>query len=102
LREAAENKEDDIEVIIQANTTEIDITNQYPPSNFEFDFSERILRNPKYNDSNLLQRSGDQELWTVDAASWHQKMTVIDQQISYVTGMNTKQDDWDDNRPNGR
>lgn len=95
LREMATSTADKTEVILQGNSTAIDTNNEYPTPEFTWNFTERILSNPKYSDSNLINSQWNS--LTLDVASWHQKFIAIDHNISYVMGMNTKQDDWDTN-----
>ena len=95
LRDAAESRFDDIEVMLQPNMTPVDITSEFPTPDLSVNFVPRVLANPKYANSHLIDRNP--QAFTLDVASWHQKLIVLDQDIAYVMGMNSKQSDWDSN-----
>ena len=97
LRDAADTKNDDFEVILQGNPTEVPISDEYVGEPAAWDFGERVAANPRYADRDLGSKSP--QLILLDAslqvASFHQKGLVIDGEVAFVTGMNTKSTDWD-------
>ena len=94
LRTVAESTGDTMEVMVQPNPIEIDIDTEYPTPDLEVDFVERVLSNPAYQNASLFSRNA--QSFSFSVASWHQKFITIDDDIVYVTGMNSKQGDWDD------
>ena len=95
LREKAEADGDGFEVVLQGNPTDVPITGQYQGEPADFDFAERVAANERYADRVLVSARADDDEWTVDAASYHQKFLVLDGEVAYITGMNVKSTDWD-------
>jgi phosphatidylserine/phosphatidylglycerophosphate/cardiolipin synthase-like enzyme len=99
LRDAAESDVDGIDVILQGNGTESPVSGEYDAVPRDFSFSGRVGENPLYSDLEMVLHDGMQaRSFSLDAASWHQKMIAIDGRIAYVTGMNTTGTDWDDDQ----
>ncbi len=98
LRDAADTRGDDFEVVLQGNPTEVPLTEEYAGTPADFDFGERVLDNPRYADraveaAGLRVPAG----LSVQVASYHQKFVVLDGQVAWVGGMNVKSTDWDTN-----
>lgn len=96
LRAAAESAGDGFEVILQGNPTAVPVYAEYTGEAAPIDLLARVRANPRYADRLLDadDRRRAVEL-TLEAASWHQKAMVFDGRVAWVTGMNTKQTDWD-------
>ncbi len=96
LRAYAEQSGDDFEIILQGNNIEVPLDGELPAPNIQFSFTTHLLEDERINGLELLSRD-DQLLTelTLDAASWHQKSIVVDGEVAYVSGFNTKQTDWD-------
>ncbi len=96
LRAAAETAGDGFDVILQGNPTAVPVYDEYSVTAAPFDAVARVRANPRYADrpldSDAQRRAVD---LTLEAASWHQKAMVFDGRVAWVTGMNTKQTDWD-------
>jgi len=97
LRERAYDVTDNFEVLIQGNPTEVPLMGNYEPVQHTIPYVQRIHENnPEYSDhefdayDTLLA-----PLETAEAASWHQKVWVIDGKTAYISGMNVKSTDWD-------
>ncbi len=88
--------DDAFEVMLQGNDVAVPVYGEYGGTPSPVDFSARVRANPRYADRALdpapLRRP---VALTLDAASWHQKAMVFDGTVAWVTGMNTKQTDWD-------
>ncbi|MDF1562870.1 MAG: phospholipase D-like domain-containing protein [Deltaproteobacteria bacterium] len=99
LRDKAEAAGDGFDVILQGNPTAVPLGGQYFGQPTYFAFAPRVLENPRYAGRTLHQGElgSQQQPLTTDAASYHQKATVIDGQVAFVGGMNTKSTDWDSN-----
>ncbi|MCP4808789.1 MAG: phosphatidylserine/phosphatidylglycerophosphate/cardiolipin synthase family protein, partial [Proteobacteria bacterium] len=95
LREAAETSGDGFEVVLQGNPTDVPVTEQYQGQPADFDFTERVAANERYANRVLVSARSDDDDWTLQAASYHQKFLVLDGEVAYVTGMNVKSTDWD-------
>jgi len=98
LREYANDLNDDFEVVLQGNPTEVPLTSEYVGEAADFDFGARVLTNPRYADraialTPILQPAAA----SVQVASYHQKFLVIDGEVAWVSGMNVKSTDWDTN-----
>ena len=96
LRTYAEQAEDDFEIILQGNEHEVPLDGTLPDPTISYSFTHHLLEDERIRELELLIRD-DQQLaeLTLDAASWHQKSIVIDGEVAYVGGFNTKQTDWD-------
>lgn len=97
LRDAAEHGDDRFEVVLQGNNTAVPVyEEEYSGGPAPIDVLGRVAANPRYADRALVgpgaRRAG---ALTLDVASWHQKAMVFDGEVAWVTGMNTKQTDWD-------
>ncbi|MBM4366564.1 MAG: hypothetical protein FJ102_10130 [Deltaproteobacteria bacterium] len=96
LRDAAESAGDDFEVVLQGNDTEVPLTGRYEGEAADYDFAARVLQNPRYADRAVERaREAISQDLAVEAASWHQKFVVLDGEVAFVSGMNTKGADWD-------
>lgn len=97
LREKAYDTSDKFEVMLQGNPTPVPIFDQYVPVEHKLPLAQRIRkRSPVYEE--LLFADPGTVLLALDnaeAASWHQKAWVIDNRITYISGMNIKSTDWD-------
>ncbi len=96
LRDAAEASDDRFEVVLQGNPTEVPFYDAYTGSAAPVDAVARVRANPRYADrafASIDQRRAVE--LTLDAASWHQKAMVFDGEVAWITGMNSKQTDWD-------
>lgn len=96
LRDAAETGGDRLEVLLQGNATAAPVYEEYTGAPAPIDALARIAANPRYADR-ALQGPGARRVGalTLDVASWHQKAMVFDGEVAWVTGMNTRQNDWD-------
>ena len=97
MREKAETPGDGFEVILQSNGAEVPVEGEYEGEAADFCFADRVLDNPLYTDVALLDPPciGPARDLDIPAASWHQKFWVIDDQVAYVAGMNSRAVDWD-------
>ena len=88
---------DDFEVILNANETDVPLESEYDGEPADFCFRDRVVANPLYADAPLLDPPchGVPRDLEIPAASWHQNFWLFDDQVAYVTGMNTKSVDWD-------
>ena len=97
LRDAAEDPYDDLEVVLQGNDTEVELYGTYDAEPASWSFVARVLENPRYADRDL--DAPPPEPVPVDlevqVASWHQKFLVVDGEVAFISGMNTKGTDWD-------
>lgn len=100
LRTKAETAADGFEVILQGNLTSVPVGGQYFGQPKDYEFAQRVLANPRYGDRTLHgnELGRRSSALTLDAASYHQKATVVDGKVAFVSGMNTKATDWDDLR----
>jgi phosphatidylserine/phosphatidylglycerophosphate/cardiolipin synthase-like enzyme len=96
LLDRAVSSGDAFELILQGNPTEVPVTGTYDQEPASFDFAQRVLSNPRYQDREI---TGPVDIDTIDlelqVASWHQKAVVIDGEVALIGGMNTKSVDWD-------
>jgi phosphatidylserine/phosphatidylglycerophosphate/cardiolipin synthase-like enzyme len=96
LLERAETTGDGFEFMLQGNATEVPITGTYDAEPADFDFSARVAKNPRYSEREI---TGEVPVSAIDlelqVASWHQKGVVIDGDVAFIGGMNTKGVDWD-------
>jgi phosphatidylserine/phosphatidylglycerophosphate/cardiolipin synthase-like enzyme len=96
LLERVESPSDAFELILQGNPTEVPVTGTYDQEAASFDFAQRVLSNPRYQDREI---TGEVDIDTIDlelqVASWHQKAVIIDGEVALIGGMNTKNVDWD-------
>ena len=97
LRDHAETL-DDFEVMIQGNETSTPAFGTYDERVEPFSYLERLMANDDFAGRVWIPEEGGREARDieVDSASWHQKAIVIDGEIAFVGGMNTKSTDWDD------
>ncbi len=98
LRSYASTSNDDFEVVLQGNDTDVSASGVWDGEASDFDFGERVSANPRYGDRTLMETGGfDPQPCGLDfqVASWHQKFMVFDGEVAYVSGMNTKGIDWD-------
>jgi len=97
LRERAYDTSDRFEVMLQVNSTPVPIFAQYEPVEHKLPLAQRIRKRcPEYadlafDDTGLALLALD----NAEAASWHQKAWVIDNRITFISGMNVKSTDWD-------
>jgi len=96
LRDAADAPDDRLEVMLQGNATATPVYEEYTGGPAPIDVLARVAANPRYADREVAgpgpRRAG---VLTLDVASWHQKAMVFDGEVAWVTGMNTRQNDWD-------
>lgn len=98
LRERAYDQSDNFEVIIQPNPVDVPVQGDYVPVEHPIDYRARLVaNNPQVAQAFAGTTTTEQQalLDTVDAASWHQKVWVLDGNIGYISGMNVKSSDWD-------
>ncbi len=102
--EHGEQRGDGIEVVVQANETEVPYYDRIEVNDGEWSYRERLLEKyPEWAGRDFLNeevvRPGayDREVkWSdVQAASWHQKFAVFDGKVAYLGGMNMNWADWD-------
>ncbi len=98
LREHAESL-DDFEVMIQGNETSTPTTGTYDERVEPFSYLERLMEREEYEGRVWVPQEGGRTArdLEVDSASWHQKAIVVDGEVAWVGGMNTKSSDWDAN-----
>ncbi len=94
LRDYASKMGDGFEMILQGNTTEVPTSGTYDAIAPTYSFLERVQANYPDRTWKTWDEVQARRL-DVDAASYHQKAAVIDGQVAYVGGMNTKAADWD-------
>jgi len=95
LRLAAEQSGDNFEVMLQGNETEVPVYAPYTGTVDSIEFEARVEANSRYSGRHISWNAPTSASLTFDAASWHQKLIVIDGETAYVTGMNVKGADWD-------
>lgn len=96
LRDYAETPGDAMEVVLQGNDTEVPIEGQYTGEPAAFSFAGRVAANPRYSAREVEEASVWEEVdLELQVASWHQKSIVLDGEVAFVSGMNTKSTDWD-------
>jgi len=96
LREKADGRGDDFEVILQGNPTEVPIFDEYQGEAADFDFGQRVLANPRYADRDVRTQPVSAPVSiSIQVASFHQKALVVDGDVAWVGGMNVKASDWD-------
>lgn len=98
LLDYAEGRNDDFEVVLQGNDTEVPVFEEYAGEAAPIAFAPRVLANPRYADRDVEEEAARQAVaMELQVASWHQKAMVFDGQVAFVGGMNTKAADWDTN-----
>ncbi len=96
LRDAALRESDTVELILQGNPVDVPIFDAWTGEAAPIDFPARVRANPRYSDLDLPSEPARVPTsFTLQAASWHQKAMVFDGTVAWVTGMNSKQSDWD-------
>jgi phosphatidylserine/phosphatidylglycerophosphate/cardiolipin synthase-like enzyme len=98
LRSYAEGRGDDFELVLQGNPVDVPVEGQWQGEPADFDFARRVSANERYAERPLQVDGAPQPTpfdLTLQVASWHQKAVVVDGQVAYVTGINTKGTDWD-------
>jgi phosphatidylserine/phosphatidylglycerophosphate/cardiolipin synthase-like enzyme len=62
-----------------------------------FSFVARVRDNPSHTWRSFFEPVGNLEaaLSTLEAASYHQKVLMVDDDVAYISGMNVKSTDWD-------
>jgi phosphatidylserine/phosphatidylglycerophosphate/cardiolipin synthase-like enzyme len=83
------------EVILQGNGTEVPLTGTYDGEPAPIDFNARVRANPRYAERDLDEGAPRPALLTLQAASWHQKGIVLDSEVAFIGGLNTRGVDWD-------
>jgi phosphatidylserine/phosphatidylglycerophosphate/cardiolipin synthase-like enzyme len=96
LLNRATHVDDLFEVMLQGNATEVPVTGTYDAEPAPIDFGSRVRTNPRYADRDIAE---DVIAMPIDielqVASWHQKGIVIDSEVAFIGGMNTRGLDWD-------
>ncbi len=96
LLNRATHLSDDFEVIVQGNGVEVPVTGTYDVAPTPIDFGHRVLSNPRYADADLdTEDISPVVRLELQVASWHQKSVIIDSEVAFIGGMNTKNVDWD-------
>jgi phosphatidylserine/phosphatidylglycerophosphate/cardiolipin synthase-like enzyme len=96
LREAAEQTDDGFDVMLQGNPTDTPVQGTYEGEAAEWSFLERALSEQPGLNVVWHDGAGEQrEDFTVQSASFHQKFIVVDGEVAFISGMNTKAADWD-------
>ena len=104
IQEHARDTSDDIEVVLQANETEVPYYDTVKVTDGEWSYIDRLLEvYPEWADRTFLNEEVvrpavyDRAVkWTdVQVASWHQKFVTIDDRVAYLGGMNMNWADWD-------
>ena len=96
LRDAALRSSDTVELILQGNPVDVPVFDAWTGEAAPIDFPARVRANPRYADLYLPSEAARVPTsFTLQAASWHQKAMVFDGSVAWVTGMNSKQSDWD-------
>ena len=96
LRVRAETLGDGFDVMLQGNPTEVPVEGTYPGEAAQWSFLERVLE--LHPDLPVVWHDGvggQRDDYTMQAASFHQKFIVIDGEVAFISGMNTKAADWD-------
>jgi phosphatidylserine/phosphatidylglycerophosphate/cardiolipin synthase-like enzyme len=97
LRDKASGAGDGFDVVLQGNATEVPVSGEYGGVPPEWSFTARVQANPAYADRAFTSIDRVARGLAIDAASWHQKAVVVDGEVAFVGGMNTKAADWDSN-----
>ena len=98
LRDWAQTSNDGFDVILQGNPTDTPVQGTYTGEAAEWSFLERALEADPSLSVVWHDGIGDRrEDFTVQTASYHQKFIVIDGEVAFISGMNTKEADWDTN-----
>lgn len=93
----AESADDNFEVMLQGNEVQLTSEGVYRGTPVDFDFPTRVQANPQFSDREVLVRKNvDLFELSVAGGSYHQKAIVVDGDVAFVSGMNTKGTDWDD------
>ncbi len=96
LRGYATTAGDGFDVVLQGNSTEVPLFGAYEGAVADFDYGARLRDNPRYADRDIPRAPlPPPEDYAIEAASWHQKAIVMDGEVAWVSGFNTKADDWD-------
>jgi len=96
LEARGETQDDNFEVILQGNPTEVPLFDEFEPTPVTWDLAERLAAQPAFVGREFdLAEAGDEARFDIDAASYHQKMLTIDGRVAYVMGMNVRNNDWD-------
>lgn len=97
LRDHAETK-DSFEVMIQGAEVETPAFGVYEDRVEPFSYLERLMARPEYEGRTWVADEGGRYArdLEVQSASWHQKAIVVDGEVAFVGGMNTKPTDWDE------
>ncbi len=97
LREKAYALDDGFEVILQGNPTPVPVFDDFVPPPYALPLAQRIREtSPVYTDLSFSDtETVALALEQAEAASWHQKTWVLDDRITYISGMNVKSTDWD-------
>lgn len=100
----ARDKRDSLEVMLQANETEVPYYDRIEVNDGEWSYLERLFEvYPEWAGRRFLNEEtirpgayGREVHWTdLQAASWHQKFVTLDGEIGYLGGMNMNWADWD-------
>jgi phosphatidylserine/phosphatidylglycerophosphate/cardiolipin synthase-like enzyme len=95
---------DGVELMLQANETEVPYRAEVPVNAGGWSYRARLLdKYPEWagrrftNQENFKVGKYDRTVkWTdVQVASWHQKFAVVDDEIAWLGGMNMNYPDWD-------
>ena len=96
LRDKANTAGDGFDVVLQGNPTEVPVYGEYDGEPAPWSFTDRVRENSRYASRDFTsQGSRINRGLSFDAASWHQKAIVVDGEVAFVSGMNTKAADWD-------
>lgn len=95
LRDKASTAGDGFDVVLQGNNTEVPVYGSYTGAAASWSFTARVRANPAYADRDFTSADRQAAGLAFDAASWHQKSIVVDGEVAFVSGMNTKAADWD-------
>ncbi len=97
LRAKGETPDDEFQVILQGNHTQVELPGNYTIPERPFSFVARVRRNPTHAARTFYEPTGTltAPLVTIEAASFHQKAIVVNNDLAYVSGMNVKRNDWD-------
>jgi phosphatidylserine/phosphatidylglycerophosphate/cardiolipin synthase-like enzyme len=95
LRARAGDPLDEFDVILQGNPEEVPLFGEWEGEAVGFDFGRRVLSNPRYAGRDIFVEPDYRDWTDFDAASWHQKSVVVDDQVAFVSGFNTFDMNWD-------
>ncbi|MCP4808213.1 MAG: hypothetical protein GY913_30850 [Proteobacteria bacterium] len=97
LRYWADKANDNFEVVVQGNDTEAPLHGAYEDRAPDYSYQDRVKALYPERQWVLGDGGGQARDYTLDAASYHQKAIVVDGEVAFVGGMNTKSTDWDTN-----